>query len=107
MIARIWHGWTNIENEAKYEKLLRTEVIPSIEEKKIKGFRRISLIKRNIEDEVEFITIMIFDNIDAVKELAGEDYENSYVPLKARQVLSRFDQKAQHYQIIDEINYEI
>ena len=48
---------------------------------------------------------MLFDSIDAVKEFAGEDYEKSYVPPKARAVLSRHDETSQHYEIINEIEY--
>ena len=96
MVARIWHGWTKIRDASSYETLLLNEVIPGIENKKIRGFKKISIIKRFLKDEVEFITIMTFDSIESVKELAGEDYEKSYVPIKARAILSRFD---------DEFNY--
>ena len=105
MIARIWHGWTTLENADIYEDLLRNDVFPSIENKKVKGYRKISLLKRRTNDEVEFITIMLFDNLIAVKEFAGDDYENSYVPKKARQVLLKHDESSQHYEIINEINY--
>ncbi len=105
MIARIWHGWTTYENASAYENLLRTEVFPSIEDKKVKGYKKISLLKRIHKGEVEFITIMLFDKIESVKEFAGEDYEKSYVPSKARAILSRHDERAHHYEIIKEINY--
>ena len=105
MIARIWHGWTTHENAPVYENLLKNEVFPSIEEKKVKGYRKINLLKRKQEHEVEFITIMLFDNLDSVRNFVGEDYERSYVPPKARQVLSRHDERSQHYEIIDEITY--
>ena len=105
MILRIWHGWTTHENAGKYEYLLGNEIFPSIEKKNVKGYRKISLLKRIFEKEVEFITIMQFDNIEAVKEFAGEDYEKSYVPESARQVLLRHDEKSQHYEIINEISY--
>ena len=105
MIARIWHGWTTHDNASIYENLLKTEVFPSIEEKKVKGYRKISLLKRIHEQETEFITIMLFDNLDAVTDFVGEDYEKSYVPPKARQVLSRHDDRSQHYEIVDEITY--
>lgn len=62
MIARIWHGWTTYENADAYENLLKNEIFPAIENKKVKGYRKISLLKRPLEKEVEFITIMIFDN---------------------------------------------
>jgi hypothetical protein len=106
MIARIWHGYTSYENAGAYESLLKAEVFPSIEKKKVIGYRKISLLKRVLKDETEFITIMLFDNIHSVKEFAGEDYERSYVPDKARAILSRFDDRAQHYEIINEISYQ-
>jgi hypothetical protein len=52
---------------------------------------------------VEFITIMRFESIEAIKEFAGQGYEAWVVPLKARELLSRFDERSQHYEIrIDE-----
>jgi hypothetical protein len=106
MIARIWHGWTTYENADIYEDLLRNEVFPSIENKNIKGYRKISLLKRLLKNEVEFITIMIFDNLGAVKEFVGEEYEKSYVPQKAQKVLLRHDKFSQHYEIVNEFNYK-
>jgi hypothetical protein len=106
MIARIWHGWTSFENANIYENLLINEIFPSIENKNVKGYRKISLLKRSLQNEVEFITIMLFDNLSAVKEFAGEEYEKSYVPQKAQEVLLRHDKFSQHYEIINEFNYE-
>lgn len=105
MIARIWHGWTSSENANVYEKLLINEIFPSIKDRNINGYRKISLLRRPLENEVEFITIMIFDDLSAVKEFAGEEYEKSYVPQKARKVLSRHDTFSQHYEIISEFIY--
>lgn len=62
---------------------------------------------RSLENEVEFITIMIFDNLSAVKDFSGEDYEKSYVPQKAQDVLLRHDNLSQHYEIIKEYNYSL
>jgi hypothetical protein len=105
MIARIWHGWTSFDNADTYEDLLKKEIFPSIQNRNIKGYRKISLLKRPLENEVEFITIMLFDNLKAVKEFAGEYYEKSYVPEKAQKILLRHDKFSQHYEIIDEFNY--
>lgn len=106
MIARIWHGWTSFENATTYEDLLRNEIFPSIENRNIKGYKKISLLKCSLENEVEFITLMLFDDLSAVKEFAGKEYEKSYVPQKAQEVLSRHDKFSQHYEIVTEFNYE-
>ena len=99
MISRIWHGWTTHANADVYEGLLREEIFVGIKDRSIKGFRNIQLLRREIGEEVEFVTIMEFDSIDAVKEFAGQDYEACVVPPKARAVLSRFDQRSQHYEV--------
>lgn len=42
MICRLWRGWTTPENADAYERIVRGEVIPGIEARKIPGFRHIS-----------------------------------------------------------------
>jgi antibiotic biosynthesis monooxygenase (ABM) superfamily enzyme len=99
MIARIWHGWTAAENAETYESLLRDEIFVGIKSRQISGFYDIQLLRRSVGGEVEFVTIMRFKSIDAIREFAGADYEACVVPLKARAVLSRFDLRSQHYEI--------
>lgn len=105
MIARIWHGWTNPENADKYERLLKEEIFPGIAAKEVDGYEGIRLLRRELEEEVEFITLMWFDSLDAVTQFVGEDYERSYVPAKAREVLSRFDDHSQHYELRECLDY--
>jgi len=105
MIFRIWHGWTTQTNANIYENLLKEEIFPGIAAKKVSGYRGIQLLRRELDNEVEFITIMQFDSLEAVKQFAGEDYEKSYVPDKARNVLSRHDDKSQHYEMKESIVY--
>ena len=66
------------------------------------GFEGIQLLRRNVGAEVEFVTIMRFVSLDAVREFAGEDYEAAVVPPKARAVLAHFDARSQHYEIREE-----
>jgi heme-degrading monooxygenase HmoA len=101
MISRIWHGWTTRENADAYEKLLREEIFSGIAERAIRGYRGIHLLRRDIENAVEFVTIMWFDSLDAVAEFAGSDYEVAVVPPAARKLLSRFDQRSAHYEVIE------
>ena len=44
MLSRILHGWIIPENAKKYEELLKTKMFPSIKDKKIKRYRKISLL---------------------------------------------------------------
>ena len=99
MISRIWHGWTTKTNADAYETLLRTEIFEGIEHRKIPGFLGIDLLRRERPNEVEFVTIMWFASLDAVRAFSGEDYEAAVVPPAARLLLSRFDARSAHYDV--------
>jgi hypothetical protein len=101
MICRIWHGWTTLESASRYEATLRNEVIPAIEARRIAGFRSIDVGRRPLEGGVEFVTIMWFDDLEAVRAFAGQAYEIAHVPPSGRALLSRFDQRSAHYEVVD------
>ena len=103
MISRVWHGWTSPANADTYEALLKNEIFTGIRDRKITGYRGIHLFRRNLSNEVEFVTVMWFDTIDAVRAFAGKDYEVAVVPPKARALLARFDAHSQHYEVKAEI----
>lgn len=100
MISRIWHGFTTHENADSYQDLLQQEIFTGIQERNISGYKGIQLLRRELPDETEFITIMWFDSIDSVKQFAGADHEKAVVPAKARKILSRFDAVSQHYSVV-------
>ena len=104
-IKRIWHGWTTPENADIYENLLQDEVFPGIEAKKISGYRGVELLRRNLGDEVEFVTIMTFDSLQSVIDFQGENYQRCYVPDAAQKVLKRWDEHASHYDSREIRNY--
>ena len=74
-------------------------LVGSYQNRRIRGFKGNQLLRRKVGKEVEFVTIMVFDSLDAVREFAGEDYEAAVVPEKARAVLAHFDERSQHYEI--------
>lgn len=98
MIARVWHGYTKPEHADSYEAMLKPELLPGIGKKK--GYRGSYLLRRNAGAEVEFITILLWDSIDALRAAAGhDDYETAIIPEERRKYLARFDAKATHYEI--------
>lgn len=105
-VKRVWHGWTTQENADKYQNLLHDEVFPGIEAKNIPGYRSIELFRRDVGDEVEFVTTMTFDSLQNVIDFQGEDYERCYVPDAAQRVLKRWDQVSAHYDTIEFRKYK-
>ena len=104
MISRIWHGYTSPENADAYENLLKEEIFVGIRGRKITGFQEIQLFRRDLGAEVEFITVMLFDDLEAVREFAGPDYEAAVVPPKARAILTHFDERSQHYEVRERLS---
>ncbi len=100
-IKRIWHGWTTPDNAEAYWTVLSETVIPGIEAKSIPGYRGFEVLRCDHDTEVEFITIITFDSIESVISFQGEDYARAYVPDAAQQVLSRWDQRCAHFEVLD------
>ncbi len=98
MIARIWHGWTKRADAEAYEKMLRNEIFPSITAPNIQGYHGAELFIREDGDEVEFVTLLRFDSMDAVREFAGADESKPVIFPKAERLIARME-RARHYRI--------
>jgi antibiotic biosynthesis monooxygenase (ABM) superfamily enzyme len=98
VIARLWHGWTAPENADAYEEFLRTKMLPSIH--RLPGYLGADLLRREDGDEVAFVTITRFESLESVRAFAGEDYEQAVVEPEARALLSRFDERSEHYEVV-------
>jgi hypothetical protein len=97
VILRYWRGWTTPENADSYQKIVSEQVLPGIAARQLDGYSGAYLLRRDLDHEVEFATVMIFDSLDHVRAFAGDDYETAYVPPAARAVLAHFDEKSAHY----------
>ena len=98
MIARVWHGATKPEHADTYESMLKPELLPGLS--KVPGYKGSYFLRRDRGTEVEFITIIFWESLDALIAFAGRDYEVSIIPEERRKYLSRHDEKAQHYEVV-------
>jgi antibiotic biosynthesis monooxygenase (ABM) superfamily enzyme len=98
MIARIWHGWTKRTDAKMYENMLRDEVFPGIVGRNIKGYRGAELFIREDDNETEFVTLLRFDSMDAVKEFAGANETKPVIFPGVEKLLTRME-PARHYRI--------
>ena len=108
MICRVWRGWTAPENADAYQELLLGTILPRIRARQTAGYLGVRVDRRTVEaqePEVEFVTTMMFDSLDAVIEFAGPDYAIAVVPPAARMLLTHFDQLSTHYEVIAHYEY--
>ena len=97
MIARHWRGWTKTENAEAYEELLTTKVLPGL--KSISGYCGGYVLRSDGLEESEFVVINFFSSMEAVEQFAGPDYRVAVFEPEARQLLSRTEPVANHYEV--------
>jgi heme-degrading monooxygenase HmoA len=100
MIARVWHGWTSREDAESYEAHLKPELLPGLS--RVKGFAGSYLLRRAVGEEVEFVTVILWDSLEDVRSVTGPDYETAVIPEERKAYLRRFDVKASHYEVVRE-----
>jgi heme-degrading monooxygenase HmoA len=96
MITRMWRGWTRAADADRYERHYRSEVMDTL--RQVPGFRGARLLRRTVDAETEFVSLTLFDDLDAVRSFAGSDHETAVVAGEAREVLIRFDERVGHYE---------
>jgi heme-degrading monooxygenase HmoA len=97
MIARIWHGYTRPENADSYEAMLKPELLPGMS--KIPGYKGGIVLRRVLDDETEFVTIMVWESIEKLQAVAGPNYAVAIIPEDRLKYLSRYDKQSAHYEI--------
>jgi heme-degrading monooxygenase HmoA len=96
MIARVWHGYTKPENAPIYYDLLMTGILPGIH--RIAGYKGSYVLRKDGPTEVEFVTVTLWESVDAIREFAGADYERSVISPDAAALLTRHDERSVHYE---------
>ena len=97
MIARLWRGYAAREHADAYAAMLKPELLPGLSQ--VKGYRGSYLFRRENGGEVEFVTIILWDSLDAITAVAGERYEHAVIPEERRKYLLRWDDVAAHYEV--------
>jgi heme-degrading monooxygenase HmoA len=97
VIARVWRGWARADQAEVYDAHYRSEVLESLQG--VPGFVEARLLRRIVDDEVEFVSPTFFESLDAIRTFAGPDYELAVVAAPARQALTRYDNTVTHYDL--------
>lgn len=99
-LVRRWRGRTSRADADAYEALLLGEIAPGIEARGLDGYHGIMVLRCDTDEEAEFVTVMDFDSVEAVRAFAGDDYERAVVPPAAQRLLMHYDARAEHYDVL-------
>ncbi len=100
MIARIWHGKTRIEDFEEYTEFMKSRAIPDY--KKTKGFVKLTFLRNTRDDIGHFKLITFWENLEVIKNFAGEDYEKAKYYPEDEKFLLEFEEKVTHYEVFAE-----
>jgi heme-degrading monooxygenase HmoA len=99
MIARVWHGSTRPADADRYMSHLRQNVLPELDA--IDGFRGVQVLRRSRGDRVDFIVMTTWESVEAIARFAGVDPEAAVVAPEAQAILTAYDRRAAHYELVE------
>jgi heme-degrading monooxygenase HmoA len=98
MIARVWSAQTTSIQVPAYVDHLRSQVLPAV--KKVDGYAGAMLLERAVSHAAEIIVITFWRSVDSIKGFAGEDSEAAVVADEAASLLTQFDRRVRHYEVV-------
>lgn len=98
LIARIWHGSTQIDRADEYADYL--ERTGAHECRATPGNRGVYVLRRIHNGRAEFTFVSLWDSIDAIKRFAGDDYEKAHYYPEDRDFLLELEPFVDHYDVL-------
>jgi len=98
MIARTWHGVTQVSKADEYlDYLKRTGVA---EYKKTEGNRGVYVLQRVDGDQAHFLLLTLWESEDAIKRFAGSEIEKAKYYPEDEKFLLELEPNVTHYEVL-------
>jgi heme-degrading monooxygenase HmoA len=98
MISRHWRGLAKHAQADSYVKHLQDETFPAIA--KIPGFVDASILKRSVDQGIEFLVVTCWKSMDAIEQFAGRAPEIAVVPTNVQEMMVEYDRFVGHYEVV-------
>jgi len=98
MIARVWSARTTSMQAPAYVEHLRTQVLPAV--RSVDGYGGALLLERAAPEAVEISVLTFWRSLDAIRGFAGADLEGAVVAEEAAALLTEFDRRVRHYEVV-------
>ena len=89
VIVREWRGRADVNRPDAYPEHFRNVVAPELSG--VDGFLGADLVRRDLDDSIEFTVISRWASMNAVRDFAGDDPERAVVEPGAVAALRDFD----------------
>jgi len=99
MIARTWTGAVLREDADAYADYIRDTGFA--EYGRTPGNRGAWMLRRDDGDRTEFITLSMWDSVEAIKAFAGDDIEAAVLYPEDERYLIDGESRVSHYEVVD------
>jgi heme-degrading monooxygenase HmoA len=101
MIARTWTGAVLREDADAYADYIRDTGFA--EYGRTPGNRGAWMLRRDDGDRTEFITLSMWDSVEAIKAFAGDDIEAAVLYPEDERYLIDGESRVSHYEVVDRV----
>ena len=101
MIARFWSGAVRRADADAYADYIRATGFA--EYGQTAGNRGAWMLRRDAGDRTEFVTLSMWDSVDAIKAFAGEDIEAAVLYPEDERYLIDGASSVEHYEVVDQV----
>lgn len=99
MISRQWRGLAKPPHADSYVKHLREETFRKL--RKISGFIDASILRRSVDQGIEFLVVTRWKSMEAIEQFAGRDPDIAVVPEKVQGMMVDYDRSVRHYEVVE------
>lgn len=99
MIARLWHGEVPADKAGAYHQLLREKGLKDYQS--TTGNKGVFLLKKEVDGIAHFYTLTFWQDMNAIKEFAGDDPEKARYYAEDKDFLLSFEPFVQHFDVLD------
>jgi heme-degrading monooxygenase HmoA len=99
MISRQWCGLAKPTHAERYLDYLREGTFPAL--RAIPGFVDASVLRREVDQGVEFLVVTRWTSLLAIEQFAGADSERAVVPEKVQEMMIDYDRSVRHYEVVE------
>jgi heme-degrading monooxygenase HmoA len=98
MIARLWSARTSKTQSTQYLEHFWQTVVPAL--RTFHGYVSSSVLIRSDGEAVEILVTTVWQSLEAIDEFAGADRETAVVASEARALLTDYDRRVRHYEVV-------
>lgn len=100
-IMRVWYGTAESEYADAYSSHVKNDIFPLFSN--MRGNLGAKVLRRDVDEGVEFAVITVWDSIESIKEFAKDDIDKAVVAEVAQPYFIRYDKHVSHFAVDNEL----